>query len=138
MVDNGTGRNEDGRRREVSWVVRTEPDDSSEHKDKPRKARWKPRSRQEEGRKTEKAIAKNLGARLHPNSGALRIKHDASDEETLYEIKDANKTYTLSADELFTLWTRAVRESKEPVFIVHYIHHNITATITLSKGTSNA
>ena len=96
-------------------------------------ARWRTRSRQEQGRKKERQIAKELGARVHPNSGALRIKHDASDDETLYEIKDANKSYSLKADDLNTLWTRAVRDQREPVFIVECIHHNIRATITIDK-----
>jgi hypothetical protein len=68
----------------------------------------------------------------------LRIKHDASDAETLYEIKDANKTYSLSADELHTLWVRAMRETKEPVFIVKFKHRGITATITLKREANNA
>lgn len=70
---------------------------------------------------------------MHPNSGALRIKHDASDAETLYEIKDANKTYTLKADELNQLWVRAVREGKEPIFIVTFLHHGVRATITITR-----
>jgi len=77
-----------------------------------------------------------LGARLHPNSGALRIKHDASDRETLYEIKDANKTYTLKAEELNELWTRAARELKAPEFVVVFKHHGITATMTVTKEIS--
>ena len=82
---------------------------------------------------SEKKIAKKLGANVHPNSGALRIKHDASDDETLYEIKDANKSFTLTAEDLNTLWVRATRERKEGVFIVKYNHHGITATITINK-----
>lgn len=70
---------------------------------------------------------------MHPNSGALRIKHDASDGEHLYEMKDANKTYTLKAEELNTLWVRAAREAKEPVFIVTFADKNIRATITITK-----
>ena len=82
---------------------------------------------------TEKRIAKELGATLHPNSGALRIKHDASDSEKLYEIKDANKTYTLKAEELNELWTRAAREVKTPEFIVEFKHRGVTATISITK-----
>lgn len=82
---------------------------------------------------TERKIAKNLGARVHPNSGALRIKHDASDEETLYEIKDARKSYTLKAVELDELWTRAARDAKEPVFIVEFTDRGITARMTITK-----
>tara|TARA_Y100000004_G_scaffold190646_1_gene248113 strand:- start:467 stop:685 length:219 start_codon:yes stop_codon:yes gene_type:complete len=70
---------------------------------------------------------------LHPNSGALRIKHDASDDESLYEIKDANKSFTLTAEDLHTLWVRAAREMKEPYYIVKYKHRGITATIHVHK-----
>lgn len=77
-----------------------------------------------------------MGATLHPNSGALRIKHDASDAETLYEIKDANKTYTLKAEELNELWVRAAREIKTPEFIVTFRHHNVTARISIQKDIS--
>lgn len=74
-----------------------------------------------------------MGANLHPNSGALRIKHDASDGETLYEIKDANKSYTLKAEDLNELWVRAARDVKTPVFIVTFQHHGITATMQITK-----
>lgn len=70
---------------------------------------------------------------MHPNSGALRIKHDASDADTLYEMKDANKSFTLKAIDLHTLWVRAVRESKEPVFIITFADKGIRATITITK-----
>jgi hypothetical protein len=50
----------------------------------------------------------------------------------LYEIKDANKSFTLKGDDLNTLWVRAVREGKEPVFIVKYAN-GVTATITVTK-----
>jgi hypothetical protein len=67
----------------------------------------------------------------------LRIKHDASDDERLYEIKDANKSFTLTSEDLDTLWVRAAREQKEPVFIVKYKHNGITATITIKKEMGN-
>ena len=77
-----------------------------------------------------------MGARVHPNSGALRIKHDASDKETLYEIKDANKTYTLKAEELNELWVRAARDVKTPEFVIVFKHHGLTATIQITKEMS--
>lgn len=95
---------------------------------------WKVRSRQKQGRVTEKEIAKKRGAKVHPNSGALRIKHDASDEEILYEIKDANKTYTLSGKELLELWKRATLELKEAQFVVYFTDADLTATMIITKG----
>lgn len=50
----------------------------------------------------------------------------------MYEIKDANKSFTLKGIDLDTLWVRAVREGKEPVFIVKYAN-GITATIAITK-----
>lgn len=133
-MDSGDGKSEDRRDREVPWLAGRKSDGSAEDQGRSaRKPKWKPRSRQEEGRKTEKEIAKRIGAKVHPNSGALRIKHDASDAETLYEIKDANKVYTLGAEELYVLWVRAVRETKEPVFIIKYNHRGITATISITR-----
>lgn len=51
----------------------------------------------------------------------------------MYEIKDANKSYTLKADDLFTLWKRAVQEGKEPVFVVTFMHRGVKATITINR-----
>ena len=124
---------EDSGSREVPWLAEGSSRGSGDDSAGTLGAKWKPRSRQQEGRLTEKKIAKDLGARTHPNSGALRIKHDASDAETLYEIKDANKSYSLKADELHTLWVRSARESKEPVFIIKFKHLGMTATITMTK-----
>jgi len=121
---------------EVPWLAEGEPGKVGESEGGTLGARWRPRTRQQDGRVTEKKVAKDLGARLHPNSGALRIKHDASDRETLYEIKDANKTYTLKAEELNELWTRAARELKAPEFVVVFKHHGITATMTVTKEIS--
>jgi len=71
---------------------------------------------------------------VHPASGALRIKHDASDKETIYEIKDANKIYSLKGKELLALWKRGALELKEPVFVVYFTDSDITATITIKRG----
>ena len=78
-------------------------------------------------------MAKELGAKVHPASGALRIKHDASDDEVLYEIKDANKSFTLTASDLHQLWKEASKQSKEPVFIVQFMHKGMRATMTITK-----
>ena len=95
---------------------------------------WKARTRQSEGRQTEKEIAKRRGARLHPASGALRVKNDASDKEKVYEIKDANKTYTMKGSELRDLWRNAVKQLKDPVFVVYFKEYDITVTMTIAKG----
>ena len=133
MVDRR--KRETGRARQIPWLLGREPADAGENSGKPKsEPRWKKRTRQEEGRQTEKTIAKKRGANLHPASGALRIKHDASDKETLYEIKDANKTYTMNGNELLTLWKRGALELKEPVFVIYFTDANITATINITRG----
>lgn len=73
---------------------------------------WTVRSRQEDGRRTEAKIASQEGHRLTPNSGAGRIKGDArtAGDGNYLEIKDANKSYTMNAEELLTSWIRASRE----------------------------
>ena len=94
---------------------------------------WNTGSRQREGRLTEKRIAKELGAKVHPASGALRIKHDASDEMTLYEIKDANKTHTIKAVELLSVWKEAAMAEKEAVYLVKFTN-GITLFGIIQKG----
>ena len=84
------------------------------------------------GRINEKRMARDRGARLHPNSGAGNVKDDASDEDNLYEFKTANKTYTLKSLELRTLLTRAARVDKEARFVIEFAD-GITADITITR-----
>lgn len=130
----GKRRGEDGGAGEVPWLAHGERNSSEADSGSTAPLPWKVRSRQKQGRVTEKEIAKKRGARVHPNSGALRIKHDASDSEILYEIKDANKTYTLSGKELLELWKRSAMELKEPQFVVYFTEADLTATIIITKG----
>ena len=81
---------------------------------------WSAGSRQRDGRKTEKRLAKKLGAKVHPASGALRIKNDASDETILYEIKDANKVHNIKAVELLKLWKEATMADKDAIYLVRF------------------
>ncbi len=94
---------------------------------------WATTTRQREGRLTEKKKAKELGAKAHPASGALRIKHDASDDLTLYEIKDANKTHTVKATELMSVWREATMAGKEAVYLVTF-KNGITLFGVVQKG----
>ena len=74
---------------------------------------WKLRTAQEEGRRSERRVAKQVGARLHPNSGAGRIKNDFNDGETEYEAKlTARKTFTLNARSLKDSWIAALRQGR--------------------------
>lgn len=132
MVDKR--RREDSRDRKIPWLADGKPTGAGNDSQKDSPHKWKKRTRQEEGRKTEKEIAKKRGARVHPASGALRIKNDASDNERLYEIKDANKTYTIKGSEVLALWKRAMVELKEPLFVVYFTDADLTVTMTITKG----
>ena len=131
----GRRQRKDGGAGQVPWLAGRESGHSeSDQEGDTSKLPWKPRTRQEKGRQTEKQIAKNRGAVVHPASGALRIKHDASDADTLYEIKDANKTYTLKGSEVLALYKRANMELKEPLFVVYFTDADLTVTMTITKG----
>jgi len=128
-----SGRQQEGGAAEVPWLASGKPKDTGDIEAGTLGTNWGTRTRQVDGRVTEKKIAKELGAKVHPASGALRIKHDASDDEVLYEIKDANKSYSLKASELHELWLEAVKQDKEPVFLVQFIHKGMRATMTITK-----
>lgn len=92
---------------------------------------WKVRSRQEDGRSTERKVANRERIRLHPNSGAGKVKFDGSDDDRVVEIKDAVKSYTLNAAYLLDLFRTAARQGKEAHMIVEF--PDITATIIITK-----
>ncbi len=126
--DSGAGK--------LPWLAQRQSEGTPQvgKEDSRSRPRWRKRTRQEEGRQTEKELAKKRGAKVHPASGALRIKNDASTKEILYEIKDANKTYTLKGSELQSLWKNAIKQLKDPVFVVYFQDTDITATMTITKG----
>lgn len=94
---------------------------------------WQPRSRQMQGRRTEQVLARQRGARTHPNSGAGRIKDDASTEDTVIEYKDAKKTHTLKADDLDALFRRATKQGKDAEYVIYFGDHQLLATITFER-----
>lgn len=95
---------------------------------------WQPRSRQSEGRQTEKEVVHRQGGRVHPNSGAGSIKDDGSSEGALFEVKDAQKTHTLHGKTLNSLFRRAVAQDKDAVYIVYFGDYNLTAEVRLRRG----
>lgn len=94
----------------------------------------KPKSRQVQGRDTEKRLLAERGARVHPMSGAGSIKEDGSDDHTLYEVKDARKSFTLNAKDLHATLVRAARQGKQGVWLIHFSDTNTTAEIKLLPG----
>lgn len=95
---------------------------------------WSPRSRSKEGEQTERQIAKKRGMRAHPRSGAGKIKDDASDGDTVLEVKDANKTHSINALELLAVWKRAIQQGKQAQYVIYFKSVDITLTGTLTKG----
>jgi hypothetical protein len=85
------------------------------------------------GRKVEKQILRDRGARQHPMSGAGRIKEDGHDEDNLYEIKNANRSFALNSEDLRQSWKRAAQQGRDAVWIVQFAN-GITAEMTLTMG----
>lgn len=95
---------------------------------------WSPRTRQQEGMATEKRLAKKRGLRLHPRSGAGRIKDDASSDDKVVEFKDAYKTHALKGDDLDKLLRRATQQGKDAEYVVYFNGFDLTATIKVQRG----
>ena len=76
----------------------------------------------------------NVGARPHYNSGAGREKYDGSDEDYVYEVKDANESFVLSGRFLRDLFVNAVRRKKLPMLLVYFTKYDFTASITITPG----
>ena len=93
---------------------------------------YSPHTRQEEGRRTEKKVAKKYGARLHPMSGAGRIKDDASNDDLQIECKDANVSFTLKSADLAATYSRAVTRGRDALWVVNF-SNGIVAEIYLSR-----
>jgi hypothetical protein len=87
-----------------------------------------------QGIRSEKKILKILGARRHPMSGAGSIKYDGSDEDTVWEIKDAEISYVLRGDFLREGLESSARQSKEFMMVVHFADSEVTAYIRVRKG----
>lgn len=91
---------------------------------------YSPKTRQMQGRATEKRVLKSMGARQHPMSGAGRIKEDGSTPDLLIEVKDANKSFTLNGADLLQTRTRAIRQGKTGCWVITFAN-GLTATLTL-------
>ena len=96
---------------------------------------WKPVEPSVRGRKSERNFAKQNNARLHPNSGAGKIKNDLSTEEAIIEYKNPTKTHTIKGEELEKLLDNAQRQGKDAHYIVYFEGTDITLHGTLRRGT---
>ena len=83
------------------------------------------------GRRLESGLAKSYGATLHPNSGAGKIKDDASSATNVYEFKTTSaKGYRLDAEVLTAFLQRAQRVDKEATFVIDFLEHGLRVEVT--------
>lgn len=61
-----------------------------------------------------------MGARPHPNSGAGKIKWDASTDQALIEVKEASKSHTVTGALLEKLFRDAVRQNKTAHYVIKF------------------
>ena len=80
---------------------------------------------------TEKQTLRREGARAHPNSGAGSIKYDGSREDAVIEVKDAERSFSLSRKYLMSLFKNAARQSKDAMLIVEF--PDLTAEIRIRR-----
>lgn len=81
---------------------------------------WKPRTRQQEGLRTEKEVVRSEGAVAHPGSGNGRLRFDGSTRGLVIESKDAAKTFTLNATYLEELFREATKYGKDGVIVIRF------------------
>lgn len=64
-------------------------------------------------------------------SGAGRIKGDGSDDESLFEVKDAKgqKGMRVTEQDIETLWVHAAKTGKRPVFIIEFEKYRLVGEI---------
>lgn len=67
--------------------------------------------------KSEANELRRMGAKVHKNSGRGMIKGDGSTDEFIIDVKEANKTFTLSQDVWAKICTDAMKvdRSKSPM-----------------------
>ena len=97
---------------------------------------WSVDSAQVNGRKAERQMAKERGARLHPNSGAGPEKNDFSTDDAVYEAKNVRKTHTVKGSDLEKLFVGAAKQGKDAVYLVHFEESGITLEGRVYRGVS--
>lgn len=67
--------------------------------------------------KTEAAELRRMGAKVHKNSGRGQVKADGNNSEFVIDVKEANKTFTLSQDVWAKICTDAMKvdRNKSPL-----------------------
>lgn len=88
---------------------------------------------QVKGRKAEKPMAKRYGAIVHPNSGAGRIKNDASNGEDDFEFKTAGTTHTINSGEIAKLYRSAAKKGNGAVYVIEFANGHVLECRVLKK-----
>lgn len=95
---------------------------------------WRRDSASVGGRKDERKAARDLGARLHPNSGAGTEKNDYSTEDAVFEHKSVKKSHTMKAEDVAKLFLNAAKQGKEARYVVYFADGDITVEGVIRKG----
>lgn len=126
MVGNSEGQSED---RKIPWTSRI-PEEDERGRAASSSPRWKAATRQEVGRTSERKRLKERGAKVHPNSGAGRIKFDGSDENFIIEHKDATQSFTVNKRLIEALHKEAARQGKDGMLIIQFGEYQVECLIT--------
>lgn len=95
---------------------------------------WSPDSQSVKGRKVEKVVARNMGARTHSNSGAGTEKADFSTHEAVYEMKLAKKTHTIKGSDLEIVFKAASSQGKDAMYRIYFEDANLTLEGVIHRG----
>jgi hypothetical protein len=82
--------------------------------------------------KTEAAELRRMGAKVHKNSGRGMIKGDGSTDEFVIDVKEANKTFTLSQDVWAKICTDAMKVDKNKSPMLQLVIGEGTRKVRLS------
>ena len=82
--------------------------------------------------KTEASELKRMGAKVHKNSGRGMIKGDGSLDEFVVDVKEYNKSYSISVDNWAKICTDTMRVDKSKSPMLQLVLTDEGRTIRLS------
>lgn len=82
--------------------------------------------------KTEASELKRMGAKVHKNSGRGMIKGDGSLEEFVVDVKEYNKSYSISVDNWAKICTDTMKVDKSKSPMLQLVLTDEGKTIRLS------
>ena len=82
--------------------------------------------------KSEANELRRMGAKVHKNSGRGMIKGDGSTDEFVIDVKEANKTFTLSQDVWAKICTDAMKVDKNKSPMLQLVIGEGTRKVRLS------